>query len=255
MGLTAMRQSFFNTILLGILLASASFSANSQTPLRILAYIEPPFMDTDGVSRKGIAIDIAEELFRRVEFAFEIVFVPPKRAYIFATTTPGNCVIAIERSQDREAKLQWIGPFLMTRHAFYRMTDSPNHIRSLEDATPYRIGTFLGSGSSEYLESMGIEVDQAPSNDLNLRKLELGRIDLWASDTVSASVLIKENNANIVMERVFLTTLREMACHPSTDPAIIKALQAGLQSMYQDGTISRLYARYLGPGVKWLDIN
>jgi ABC-type amino acid transport substrate-binding protein len=57
------------------------------------------------------------------------------------------------------------------------------------------------------------------------------------------------------MERVFLTTLREMACHPSTDPAIVKALQVELQSMYQDGTISRLYARYLGPGVKWLDIN
>lgn len=229
--------------------------AQAKESLQILAYVEPPFMDTDGANQHGVAIDIAEELFERSRIAYDILFVPPKRALSFAVTSPGNCVIAIERSQDREASLQWIGPFLITRHAFYRLQDSAIRVRSLQDAAKYKVGTFLGSGAGEYLEGMGLEVDQAPSNDLNLKKLELHRIDLWASDTVSASVLIQEKRASIVMERVFLTTLREMACHPATDPTIIKRLQTTLRTMYQDGTIARLYANYLGSGSKWLDMN
>jgi len=220
----------------------------------VLAYVEPPFMNDDGGRREGVAIDIAEELFRRTGIAHEIVFVPPKRAYSFAVSHADTCVLAIERSQEREAHLAWIGPFLITRHAFYRLRDSQARVRALDDLPAFRVGAALGSGSSAYLEAMGIEVDQAPANDLNLRKLELGRIDLWASDTVSASVLIAARHADIVLERVFMTTLREMACHPATDPARLQLLRIGLGAMYQDGTIESIYARYLGPGVKWLDV-
>ena len=233
------------------LAASGALAGGS---LRVLAYIEPPFMNDEGGHREGVALDIAEELFRRTRIAHEIVFVPPKRAYSFAVSDPDTCVLAIERSQEREARLAWIGPFLITRHALYKRKDSPLRVRALDDLSAFRVGAALGSGSSAYLEAMGLEIDQAPANELNLRKLELDRIDLWASDTVSASVLIQERRAAIVMERVFMTTLREMACHPATDPARLQLLRIGLGAMYQDGTIEAIYARYLGPGVKWLDV-
>lgn len=219
-----------------------------------LAYVDPPFMDTDGIHQRGIAIDIARELFTRAQIPYNLIFVPPKRANTFATSSPGNCVIATARSQEREAQLAWIGPFLITRHAFYRNSNSPIRVQALSDSSEYRVGTFLGSGTEEYLEGMGMTVDQAPSNDLNLKKLALGRIDLWASDTVSASLLIRETQAPVVMEKAFLTTLREMACHPATPPETLDRMRETLKSMYQDGTVRKLYGNYLGPGVKWLDI-
>lgn len=219
-----------------------------------LAYVDPPFMDTDGIHQRGIAIDIARELFTRTQIPYNLMFVPPKRANSFATSTPGACVIATARSQEREAQLAWIGPFLITRHAFYRDSNSPIRVQALSDSEHYRIGTFLGSGTEEYLEGMGMTVDQAPTNDLNLKKLALGRIDLWASDTVSASLLIRETQAAVVLEKTFLTTLREMACHPDTPVEVLNRLRETLKSMYQDGTIGKLYSNYLGPGVKWLDI-
>lgn len=241
---------------ISLLLVSALLSAEEGVRLRILAHDEPPFMvapESPGQPPEGLAIDVARALFSEVDIDHEFVFVPPKRAFSFAATQPGACVIALERSQEREARLTWIGPFLITRHAVYRLRQTDRQVRSLDDLKGLRIGAALGSAAAEYLEVMGFEVDLAPRNDLVLKKLQLGRNALWASDTLSASLLIREQGlSEVVQEKVFLTTLREMACHKSLPAETARQLADGLRTLYQRGDIHKIYKPYLGQQGNWL---
>ena len=109
-----------------------------------LAYVDPPFMDTDGIHQRGIAIDIARELFTRTQIPYNLMFVPPKRANSFATSTPGACVIA-GRLAARSVKRNWPGLSLPDYPScFYRDSNSPIRVQALSDSEHHRIGTFLG---------------------------------------------------------------------------------------------------------------
>lgn len=256
MGVTGRFQLAVGLILVllgGLRVTAATASDDAPAPIHLLAYQEAPYMMNQIQGRRGVAIDIAMTLFERQGIPYKLRFMPPRRAYATATTEPNSCVLAIERSQEREAGLRWIGPFLIARHAFYRMERASVNLGSLEQARPYRVGAMLGSGASEYLASMGFAVDHVPDNGLNLGKLELGRIDLWASDVLSATVLLNGSDLNVVKERVFLTTLREMACHPDTPKEVLVSLQEGLDRLYQEGVIRTLYERYLGHNAVWLE--
>ncbi|MBU6953769.1 ABC transporter substrate-binding protein [Hahella sp. HN01] len=220
--------------------------------IQVLAYAQPPFMELRHDRPAGLAIDILNMLFQRAEVDYSILFLPPKRAYVTALSEPNNCVLAIERSQAREALFQWVSPILITRHGFYSNQTDNYNIRTLNDAKPLVIGSYLGSGVGEYLEKLGFNVDLTSSNDLNIRKLQLKRVNLWASDTVSAAVIINQSNLPIKLEHVFLTTLRAMGCNLSTSPTLVERLQNELKSMYQDQSIRQLYRNYLGQDADWL---
>jgi polar amino acid transport system substrate-binding protein len=236
-------RQFALPMLIGVF--STCAQALEPTPVVLLANLQPPFMDLQDEVPTGLVIDIAKTLFERAGVPYSFKFMPPKRAYMTAQEEKNHCVLDVERSQEREALFHWVSPLLVTRHAFYAHPDSGVSLRTLEDARPFIIGSYLGSGVGEYLENLGFNVDYAARNELNARKLEKKRIQLWASDTVSAGLLIQEHELAIDQpELVILTTLQAMACHRGMPRELIKHLQATLLAMYRDGSLQQLYAGY-----------
>ncbi len=227
----------------GLLAAGAAIGHASEKPLNIVTFIERPLIYQKANQPAGVVVELVSEMLERAKVGYTLKLMPPKRALLTTAENRNFCVFPIERSQEREAKFQWVSPVLISRHGFYSHPDKPVKLITLDDARPYKLGSYLGSGVGEYLESFGFTVEYAGRNELNARKLEKKRIDLWASDTLSASFLINDNRLAISdPELVFFTTVRAMGCNLSVDPAIVKRLQKTITAMYRDGTVGRIYS-------------
>ena len=237
---------------LAIIPGAMSHPTNEDKLLHLIAYLDPPYMMLENGQPKGLVIDIAAQLFKRTKTQYQLSFMPPKRSLQTASDSFNHCVLAIERSQERETQYQWVSPLVISRHALYRRKDSPIRLHSLAQAQDFHIGSFLGSGAGEYLESLGFSIDYVVENSLNELKLNVGRIDLWATDTISFNWRDRNTETNAVMEREFLTVLRSMACHTQVPGDTIALLQAELLKMHKDGSVQAIYQNYVPDISQWL---
>ena len=231
--------------LLVLWLGLASAWLHAETPLRVFSYDEPPLVMFGEGKPDGVLIRVMTRLFERAGIDWRLSLLPPKRALLMARTTPGSCVFPIERSQEREAQYVWISPVSISRHGAYFPPGQQPEIITLDDLRPYTLGTYLGSGLGEYLESFGMRVEYAPRNALNLEKLLRGRIDAWVSDTVSADWMARQKGVRLGQPAlVFFTTVRAMGCHRDLAPDVQARLQTELTRMYASGEVDRLYAAF-----------
>jgi polar amino acid transport system substrate-binding protein len=236
-------RRFLNSLLL-VLFCVPDFLLASPR-ISLVTFLERPLVDQVQGKPTGVLIDVVAELMRRSGVEYTLNLAPPKRALVIARTTAKHCVFPIERSQEREVFFQWITPILISRHGLYSHPDKKIPLVTLLDAKPYTLGSYLGSGVGEYLESFGFNVDFASRNDLNAGKLSKKRIDLWVSDTISARYLAKEDGFPLNdPELVFLTTVRAMGCHLNVDKRLVETMQEVLYGMYKDKTIEKIYRQF-----------
>ena len=227
-------------LVLLMLFTSASFAVDK--PLTLVTFIEKPLIVQKNGVPSGVVVSVIKELFRQADVTYTLRLMPLKRAILMTSDTDNYCIFPIERSQEREAKYQWISPVLISRHGLYSHPDRPIELKTLEDARAYKLGSYLGSGVGEYLESFGFNVEYAGRNELNARKLLKNRIDLWVSDTESAKFLTKHERLPIsAPELVFFTTVRAMACNLAVDPSVVNKLQKTATKMYRSGDVERIY--------------
>lgn len=245
--------------LLALLIAALSFGvteAGAQTRddalphLELISFPEPPYVfesdlyPSDGI--KGLATEIVDALLARTEISYHLKLMPPKRAIIYTSQTPNACVFPIERNQEREVQFTWISPILVSRSGLYPLADRPieRDLLTLSDVANLRIGSHLGSATGEYLDSLGYKVDSAARGDANAYKLQLNRVDLWASDAITAAYTAKTSGIKLGPSALnFFTTLRAIGCHPSVDSRLIEKIRSRLYGMYQDGTIDSINNR------------
>ena len=241
--------------ILNLLILNVSSVSASEYELHLLSFEDPPYVNALGEEKAGLAVDIVKELMARTHIRYKMDFVPAKRALIMAAKQNNTCVFPVVRSQEREVRFAWVSPVVISRYGFFkRSNDSSIQVRSLTDALPYNIGSSLGSGIAEYLKGLSFEVDLAATNDANIIKLNAKRIDLWASDTLSARYIMNSiNKGKVSLERVFFTALKGMGCHADVSDLTIERLSQTLKAMYQDGTIEKIQlkyapARFFSPG-------
>ncbi|WP_394132666.1 substrate-binding periplasmic protein [Shewanella maritima] len=214
-------------------------------PLTVITYQEAPFAEQAANGNQGLVIELLAELFARAEIEYHVVFFPLKRGMALAEQHTDYCVLPIERNQQRESRYRWIGPVMISRYGLYSHQPLKDPLITLEDARKYSIGSFLGSGIGEYLISLGFKVELTSNAALNVKKLQRNRIDLWASELISANWLMKQQRQDLGEPLlVFYTSLRAMACHNSMPDKQYHALTGALQSMYQDGFMKQLHDKY-----------
>ncbi|UZE96410.1 substrate-binding periplasmic protein [Alkalimarinus alittae] len=223
----------------GLLAVSVSIHAK---PLNVVTFIEKPLIYQKGGEPVGVVVDVVKEIFRQANIEYNLRLMPPKRALFTTAEADGYCVFPIERSQEREALFKWVSPIVISRHGLFSAPGKPISIKTLEDAKPYKLGSYLGSGVGEYLENLGFNVEYATRNELSARKLLKSRVDLWVSDIKSAKYLINSERLPITEpEIVFFTTIRAMACNLNVDPSIVKQLQKTVTQMYRNGSAEKIY--------------
>lgn len=237
----AFKCSKLIAMFVGLLLINVQVDVQAK-PLHVVTFVEKPLIYQKSGEPVGVVVDVVKELFRQAGVEYKLRLMPPKRALLTTAETDSFCVFPIARSQEREARFQWVSPVLISRHGLFSHPDKAIKLRTLEDAKPYKLGSYLGSGAGEYLENSGFKVEYAGRNELNARKLLKKRIDLWVSDIESARFLIRDERLPIAEpELVFFTTVRAMACNPGVDSAVVKRLQQTITQMYRSGDVEKIY--------------
>lgn len=234
----------YKALLFSIFCLSTALPSNAET-LQILTYEESPYAVEVGNNQQGLLVEMLSELFSHTTLDYELRFIPLKRAILTVEHKPGYCVLPIARSQNREASFQWVSPMLISRYGLYSKKKGSIPLISLNDAQPYTIGSFLGSGIAEYLTELGFKVELSHLSSLNLQKLKRGRFELWAEDLLSAQEMMRQQGREAhEPELVFYTTIRAMACHRSLPQAQLKELHHALLTLYQSGFMKQLYQKY-----------
>jgi polar amino acid transport system substrate-binding protein len=200
----------------------------------------------EGKRVAGIGADTVREIMVRAHIEHTIELLPWKRAYTAALERRDTCVFSTTRTPEREALFKWIGPIGEADWVLMGRADRKLHLETLEDARPYRIGTYNGDARDQYLRSRGFNVDPAPNDMLNLRKLMANRIDLWAASIRRGSVALERMGYadKVVPVLVFNRIRVYLACNHAVPDALTARMTAALDAMERDGTVQRILHRY-----------
>lgn len=234
-------------LVVAMMLAGALVQASAQADaLYITTELSPPTSMLDGERVIGSATDKVREALTRAGIAHTIELLPWKRAYSAALTRPDACVYSTTRTPERENLFKWAGPTDEGEWVLLARSDRKLNLQTLEDARSMRIGTYNGDARDEYLRARGFQVDPAPSDLLNQKKLMMNRIDLWAAAIRRGSAVLAANgwSEKIVPVLTFNRIKVYLACNPAVPDATIDKLNAALEAMARDGTTRRLERKY-----------
>jgi polar amino acid transport system substrate-binding protein len=234
-------------VCLASLVAGVAWSA----PLIITTENSPPAsMKTDeGII--GRETDKVREIMARTGTDYKLDLLPWKRAYTMALSQPQTCVFSTSRTPERDRLFKWVGPTDEAEWVFLGRPDHEFPLKTLEDARKLRIGTYNGDARDEYLRSRGFKVDPVSNDMVNPQKLLMNRIDLWAVGLRSGTQMTQyEWSDKVVPLLVFNRVKVYLACNPSVPDELIARLNAALDEMRRDGTMSRLERKYEHWGAK-----
>lgn len=130
----------------------------------------------------GSAVILVRTLMERAGVPYTMKLLPWRRAYRQAMNTANTCVFVTNRTPDREALFQWIGPVTQSEGGwvFYKRPDSDIVINSIDDAAKYTVvGLSGGAPLAEFQKQTGVEVLSSPTGKGAVELLYYGRADLW----------------------------------------------------------------------------
>jgi polar amino acid transport system substrate-binding protein len=227
----------------------APYACAADGSLQLVTEESPPFNMTVDGKLVGIAVDKVVELMARAKQPYSLTMLPWARAYQMAENDANTCVFSTTRTPEREPKFQWVGPLAANSWTFYAAAARNLRLNGLEDARPYKIGTYNADVRDSYLRNKGFDVDTASSDMVNPRKLAAGRIDLWATGPVAARAILAEQGLadKIVPVLTFNRVALYLACNLGMSRSVVDKLNATLQGMDADGAAAKIDARYDRP--------
>jgi polar amino acid transport system substrate-binding protein len=206
----------------------------------------PPFNlgDSDG-EIIGISSEIVQALFKRADVDYEMELLPWQRAYRLALEETDHAVFSTTQTIERQPLFKWVGPIVDNNWVFLKRGNSKIVLKKLDDAKKYRVGGYRGDAVALYLESKGFSIDYVPKDYLNSRKLDRGRIDLWATGQLLGPYYARENGVeNLEEALIFNKTVMSIAFNINTDDAIISKLNTELELMKNQGVLDLIKNKY-----------
>ena len=220
----------------------------AQTAPRLYLATElPAYALREGEPAADIGTDMVREIMRRAGIDYTIDLLPWKRAYTAALERPDACVYATTRTPERERLFKWAGPIAAADWVLMARADRKFELRSLDDARPYRIGTYHGDARDQFLRARGFDVDPASNDQTNPRKLVMGRIDLWAASLGlnSRQTLARLGYTDkVVPVLVFNRIQAYLACNRAVPDRLVAHMNEALGAMERDGTAQRIRRKY-----------
>ncbi|MBN1141546.1 MAG: transporter substrate-binding domain-containing protein [Deltaproteobacteria bacterium] len=141
----------------------------------------------------GIAVDILTAVTRAGGPKFIYDFsVSWARAQTQVLSDPNTLIIPFTKTSYREKQYKWVAP-LFSYNIHFITIGRHEPVQTVEEAKNLRIGVVNGVPSYHLLRKLGFKnLDPVLSEEINMRKLELGRIDAWVvSDYIDKYVCSK----------------------------------------------------------------
>lgn len=220
----------------------------------------PPFNFTNNDAVEGITADTLIYIFEKAGNPLErsaIKVMPWPRAYDAVQNQPGTILFSMARTEEREQMFQWVGPIYKAKIGLIGAKSKNIKINSSADFSKYRIGTIREGAPEQLLIKAGGDVTKFNRDtraDLQVKKLNAGRIDLFSFNLPTAQYLMKTQGLNPAdYDSVYDLKVPELhiAFHKDTDSAFVAKVQKALDEMKIPGSdgkseFDRVVDKYLG---------
>jgi polar amino acid transport system substrate-binding protein len=186
-----------------------------------------------------------KEIQKRVGSQEQIQVYPWARAYKMALEEENVILFGMTYTDVRKDKFKWVGPLATKRDILVAKKGSGIKIKNLEDAKKVEsIGTLLDDTRGRLLERNGFRnLEPVSDEQLNAKKLAIGRIDLWAYKIPGLRTVCDLAGVDYTeFEEVY--HLREIdlmiAFSKKTSDSIVQKWRDAFNEMLADGTIMQI---------------
>jgi polar amino acid transport system substrate-binding protein len=217
--------------------------------LTILTENLPPLNYVENGVLVGPSVETVREIQRRVGSHEPIQVYPWARAYKMALEQENVVLFGTTHTEARHDQFTWIGPLATKRDILVAGKGSGIRIDSLEDAKKVkRIGTLRDDTRERLLESLGFtNLEPVSDEQLNAKKLILGRIDLWAFKIPGLRTVCELAGVdyNQVEEVYHLREINiDIAFSKKTSDSIVQKWRNAFDEMLADGTIMQIRKKW-----------
>lgn len=246
----ALKTLFGALALFLLVIVSPPLFANDKPLLKAITVDDNfPYNFLKNNQIQGIGYEVAEQLAERAGMRLETEVVPWSRALITARNQANVLLFSVARITERENDFYWIGPIVKAEDWLYRLAArSELTVKTLEEVKRYKIGDVAHNSIVPYLKSLGINVDTAPDNRSNCRKLKYGRVDFIALNPEGLQAFIGLCDLNpIQLEKVLFLRSSDLyiAFSKLTDPILVSLLTEHFSKMIKDKSLEKITAKWL----------
>ncbi|WP_217450677.1 substrate-binding periplasmic protein [Vogesella oryzae] len=244
-----------NLMLLFLLLCPLS-TLGAETPLQVRfsnpAY--PPFLG-EQLAQGGIMSAVVREVFRRGNVSVSYSWYPNNRALQLARSGGSDGSLGWTPNEERQQDLLFSEQVVPFRMVLFQRVGESYPWQTLADLAPYRIGITAGNFYSDdfsRLQQQGVlKVDIAGDDNSNLRKLLVGRIDLFPMEWEAGQLLV-HSQLRSVQARKLVPQAREYWTTPlcvalsrknPQAPELLARFNRELRKMRSSGELARLITR------------
>jgi polar amino acid transport system substrate-binding protein len=217
--------------------------------LTILTENLPPLNYVDGGVLTGPSVETVREIQRRIGSNEQIQVYPWARAYKMALENENVILFGMTYTKVRKDKFKWVGPLATKRDILVAKKGLGIKINSLEDAKNVKsIGTLREDTRERLLKSYGFtNLEPVSDEQLNAKKLALGRIDLWTYKIPGLRTVCDLAGVNYTeFEEVY--HLREIelmiAFSKKTSDSIVQKWRNAFNEMLADGAIMQIRKKW-----------
>jgi len=217
--------------------------------LTILTENLPPLNYIENGVLVGPSVETVREIQRRVGSNEEIQVYPWARAYKMSLEQENVVLFGMTHTEERHDQFKWIGPLATKRDILVARKGSGIRINSLEDAKKVKsIGTLRDDTRERLLKSLGFtNLEPVSDEQLNAKKLVLGRIDLWTFKIPGLRTVcdLAGVDYNEVEEVYHLREINlDIAFSKKTSDTIVEKWRTAFAEMLADGTIRQIRRKW-----------
>jgi len=171
-------------------------------------------------------------------------FMPIPRALLMVKQAPGNCMVAISRSPEREGMLMWAGPWARGATTVYARADDTRTIEHPQELRGSSIVVLRDSAPADWLKSQGMPATEVKDNTTGLRMLQARRVDYWLANDLAAGFILRTEGGPAPRPLYNFGRIDlYIGCHPGTDPAAVAALDTAIAQLRRNGELAEFGLR------------
>ena len=224
--------------------------------VRIAGDPYPPWTVGEAGSRPtgGIAVQIAEELFKRLNMPTTVFIYPFRRGLERIKHGEEDVILMVSRSKEREQFMLFSLPIRRVKFVFYHSAEMDHFTWSdWADLRSYTIGSVtgynIGEDWTDAIAKYHLKVEEVKTDIFNVEKLLRGRIDLLVTDHEVMQTIIEQHpgyqgKLTWHTKPVFESVNNFGISKHSFLASMLSGINETLREMKEDGTFQRIYCAY-----------
>jgi polar amino acid transport system substrate-binding protein len=223
--------------------------------MRLGAFDYPPFYSEENGEIQGIAVELINELFGRMNIKTQLSMYPIKRALKYMKDRKTDGMMILIKTAEREEYLHYTDPIITVRGLIWSAADRKGgavNFNRLEDLKSYKIGVTLGYSYGQEFDNIlkTMNVHTASTDYDNYKKLLAHKIDIFPGNEIVAKGLFKKypefQGKFVHSDKSFIEWVLHMGISKKSQfVPMIPRINAVLADLKNEGFIDKTVKNYL----------